>query len=86
MTRIGTRTRNRNKIIIKNKGELIKHGYKNVRKLSRKNRRLALDKAVKEYGKLTVIRKLSAIRALHFNKDRELSDKFYNDLKYVQSK
>ena len=39
-----------------------------------------------EYGKLKVMRKLGAIRALHYNKDRHLSDKFYSDLKYVQGK
>tara|TARA_B100002019_G_C20754739_1_gene350174 strand:- start:15 stop:263 length:249 start_codon:yes stop_codon:yes gene_type:complete len=76
----------RKKIIIKNKGELIKHGYKGVKKLSRKQRRIALDKAVDEYGKLKVMRKLGAIRALHYNKDRPLSDKYYSDLKYVQGK
>lgn len=76
----------RKKIIIKNKGELIKHGYKGVKKLSRKQRRIALDKAVDEYGKLKVMRKLGAIRALHYNKDRHLSDKYYSDLKYVQGK
>ena len=76
----------RKKIIIKNKGELIKHGYKGVKKLSRKQRRIALDKAVDEYGKLKVMRKLGAIRALHYNKDRSLSDKYYSDLKYVQGK
>jgi hypothetical protein len=73
-----------NIIKIKNKGELIKHGYKNVKKLSRKQRRVAIEKAVNEYGKLKVMRKLGAIRALHYNKDRTLSDKYYNDLKYVQ--
>ena len=76
----------RKKIIIKNKGELIKHGYKREKKLSRKQRRIALDKAVDEYGKLKVMRKLGAIRALHYNKDRPLSDKYYSDLKYVQGK
>ncbi len=76
----------RKKIIIKNKGELIKYGYKGVKKLSRKQRRIALDKAVDEYGKLKVMRKLGAIRALHYNKDRPLSNKYYNDLKYVQGK
>lgn len=79
------RTRkNRNIIIIKNKGDLTKYGYKNVRTLSRKKRHEALDKAVNQYGRLTVIRKLGAIRALHFNKNRDLSNKFYSDLKYVQ--
>ena len=74
----------KNIIVIKNKGDLTKYGYKNVRKLSRKKRRESLDKAVKQYGRVTVIRKLGAIRALHYNKDRPLSNKFYSDLKYVQ--
>ena len=74
----------KNIIVIKNKGDLTKYGYKNVRKLSRKKRHESLDKAVKQYGRVTVIRKLSAIRALHYNKDRQLSNKFYSDLKYVQ--
>ena len=78
------RTKKRGKIIIKNKGDLIKHGYKGVKNLSRKQRRVAVEKAVNEYGKLRVMRKLGAIRALHFNKDRNLSDKYYSDLKYVQ--
>ncbi len=71
-------------IVIKKKGELIKHGYKNVKKLSRKKRREALNKAVKEYGTTTVIRKLGAIGSLHYNKDKSLSNKFYQDQKYVQ--
>tara|TARA_B100000925_G_scaffold203351_1_gene154331 strand:+ start:43 stop:297 length:255 start_codon:yes stop_codon:yes gene_type:complete len=74
----------KNIIVIKNKGDLTKYGYKNVRKLSRKKRHESLDKAVKQYGRVTVIRKLGAIRALHYNKDRQLSNKFYSDLKYVQ--
>jgi len=77
-------SKKRGKIIIKNKGELIKHGYKDVKNLSRKQRRVAVEKAVNEYGKLKVMRKLGAIRALHFNKNRNLSDKYYSDLKYVQ--
>jgi hypothetical protein len=74
----------KNIIVIKNKGDLTKYGYKNVRKLSRKKRHESLDKAVKQYGRVTVMRKLSAVRALHYNKDRPLSNKFYSDLKYVQ--
>ena len=74
----------KNIIVIKNKGDLTKYGYKNVRKLSRKKRHESLDKAVKQYGRVTVMRKLGAIRALHYNKDRPLSNKFYSDLKYVQ--
>ena len=74
----------KNIIVIKNKGDLTKYGYKNVRKLSRKKRRESLDKAVNQYGRVTVMRKLGAIRALHYNKDRNLSNKFYSDLKYVQ--
>ena len=78
------RSKKKGIIVIKNKGDLTKYGYKNVRKLSRKNRRESLNKAVKQYGRVTVMRKLGAIRALHFNKDRPLSNKFYSDLKYVQ--
>ena len=78
------RTRNRSIIVIKNKGDLTKYGYKNVKKLSRKKRRESLDKAVKQYGRVTVMRKLGAIRALHYNKNKSLSNKFYSDLKYVQ--
>ena len=39
-------SKKRGKIIIKNKGELIKHGYKDVKNLSRKQRRVAVEKAV----------------------------------------
>ena len=41
----------KNIIVIKNKGDLTKYGYKNVRKLSRKKRHESLDKAVKQYGR-----------------------------------
>ena len=78
--------RSRSIIVIKNKGDLTKYGYKNVKKLSRKKRRESLDKAVTQYGRVTVMRKLGAIRALHFNKNKRLSNKFYRDLKYVQGK
>ena len=74
----------KNIIVIKNKGDLTKYGYKNVKKLSRKKRHESLYKAVKQWDGYCYKRKLGAIRALHYNKDRQLSNKFYSDLKYVQ--
>ena len=68
------------------KGQLIKHGYVNVKKLSLAERKKAIDKAVKEYGRLTVIRKLNILRTLHKNKNPMLSKKHGVDMKYVQTK
>ena len=55
----------------------------NVRKLDGKNGGNRVDKVVRQYGRVTVMRKLGG-EILHFNKDRPLSNKFYSDLKYVQ--
>ena len=68
------------------KGQLIKHGYVNVKKLTLAERKKAIDKAVKEYGRLTVIRKLNILRTLHKNKNPKLSKKHGVDMKYVQTK
>ena len=61
-------------------------GYVNVKKLSLAERKKAIDKAVKEYGRLTVIRKLNILRTLHKNKNPMLSKKHGVDMKYVQTK
>ena len=43
------------------KGDLAEFGYKNVATLSQKRRHLALVRAVRVYGPLSVFRKLNAV-------------------------
>jgi hypothetical protein len=43
------------------KGELSKHGYSSVMKLTKPQRHTALKKAIEEYGSLTVWRKINAV-------------------------
>jgi hypothetical protein len=66
------------------KGTLRRHGYS--AKLSTQKRRIALTKAVKAYGKNTVIRKLNAVKTLQKNKNPQVSSIFDSDMKWVQGK
>lgn len=65
-------------------GELSKFGYEHVAKLSASERHAALTKAVKEYGWLTVFRKLNAIYVLTKNTSPATSIIFLHDRNWVR--
>ena len=66
------------------KGTLGKYGYS--AKISTVKRRAALAKAVKAYGRNTVIRKLNAVKTLQKNKNPKVSSIFGSDMKWIQGK
>jgi len=65
-------------------GELSKFGYEHVVKLSASDRHAALSKAVKEYGWLTVFRKLNALYVLTKNTSPATSTLFRNDRNWIK--
>ena len=66
------------------RGALRDIGY-NVN-LSEKERQKVLDKAVKQYGGLSVFRKLNALYTLNKNRNPALARKFKKDAEYVKRK
>lgn len=65
------------------KGDLSKYGYSSVKRLTASQRHMALDKALKEYPPVTMVRKLGALANLNVNKDQAISKIFRSDQKYV---
>lgn len=68
------------------KGDLTRFGYKGVDDLSISQRHEALDKAVKKYGYLPVIKKLNAIYLLNRNTNPKVSKIFKKDQEWVSKK
>lgn len=67
-------------------GELMKHGYAKVVDMTVAARHKALDSAVKEFGSLTVWRKLNAI-AVYTKRTAPHSSKIFKaDMAYIRSK
>jgi hypothetical protein len=66
------------------KGELIKYGYQY--RLSDANRRKALEKAISQYGAVSVYRKLNAVAKLSVTSAPEASTIFSKDRNWVHSK
>jgi hypothetical protein len=67
------------------KGELSKHGYSHVAELSESKRHAALKKAVKEFGALSIGRKLNALSILTRNVNPNVSKKYKKDSEWVFS-
>ena len=65
-------------------GELSKFGYEDVVNMSTADRHAALTKAVKEYGWLTVFRKLNAVYILTKNTSPATSIIFLRDRNWVR--
>jgi hypothetical protein len=65
-------------------GELSKFGYEHVVHLSTNDRHTALTKAVKEYGSLTVFRKLNAVYVLTKYTSPATSILFLRDRNWVK--
>jgi hypothetical protein len=68
------------------RGELAKHGYSHVQKMSVSDRHEALDSAVKEFGGLGVWRKLNAVAVYTKRTAPGASRVFKEDMAYIRSK
>jgi hypothetical protein len=68
-----------------NKGTLSQFGYKDIKKMSKQERRKSLSKAVKNMKPLSVMRKLIALSTLQKNTDKKLSKTFREDANFVKS-
>ena len=66
----------RTKIVLK-KGLLGKHGYKHVKTLSKYKRHRALESAIKEFGPLSVMRKVNVLYV--FNKKNPTLRKIFKE-------
>lgn len=73
------------KIFRLNKGTLSRYGYSDVKKLSKKERKASLKRAVDDMKPLSVRRKLIALRTLNKNVDPKLAKIFDEDQKFVQN-
>jgi hypothetical protein len=67
------------------KGTLSKYGYHNIKKLSKKERRQSLKKAVSDMKPLSVMRKLIAVSTLQKNTDPKMSKIFREDADWVRN-
>ena len=67
------------------KGELAKFGYTEVKNLTEKERRKALEKAVKQFGSLSVWRKLNAIYVYTKNTNPIVSDIYNEDRIWIKN-
>jgi hypothetical protein len=68
------------------KGELAKYGYTNVLNMTVSERHKALDKAVNEFGSLSVFRKLNAV-AIYLKRTSPSSSRiFKEDMNYIRKK
>jgi hypothetical protein len=66
------------------KGELSKYGYENVVLLNIRQRRMALEKAIRQYGPLTTWRKLNAVYVYTRNTAPESSRVFKADMDWIR--
>ena len=69
-----------------NKGELSKHGYSNIKSLTKTKRHKYLNSAIKEYGSSKILKKLGAIKTYQKNKNPEVSRVLYDNMKWVRKK
>ena len=65
-------------------GELSKHGYSDLVKLTKKQREIALKKIVKDLTPLTTFRKLNALSLVNRNTNPKLSKIFMEDRDFVK--
>lgn len=64
-------------------GSLSQYGYEDIKHLSKEERHSALKKAMKEFGPISVSRKLNVLYILQRNRDPILSNKFKSDRDWV---
>jgi len=68
------------------KGELSKHGYTQIKNLSKIKRHRYLNSAVKEYGSPKILKKLGAVKTYQKNKSPEVSRILYDNMRWVRKK
>ena len=68
------------------KGELSKHGYAEVKKLGVRKRRVALGKAIDDYGAPMVLKKLGAIKTLLKRTSPDYSKIYMDNMKWMRKK
>jgi hypothetical protein len=74
------------RIPIRHNHELGKYGYEDVKHKKAPERHTALDKAVKEYGPISVERRLNALAIVTKNTHKTTSKLFERDRNYVHKK
>lgn len=72
------------KLFTLKKGELGLFGYRNVSTLSIRQRHIALNKAEKKLGTLSLFRKLNALYVVNKNKNKKLASIFLQDRDWVR--
>jgi hypothetical protein len=72
------------RIVLKRHDTLGKHGYRDVKSLSKADRQHALLGAIAEFGTTYVIRKLNVLAIYNKNKNPALSRLFRDDIQFVQ--
>ncbi len=68
------------------KGDLAKHGYSRVASMKKEARHKALEKAIGEYGSLTVWRKLNAVYVYTRRTSPSNSRIFKEDMDWIRAK
>ena len=68
------------------KGELSKHGYTQIKNLSKIKRHKYLNSAITEYGSSKILKKLGAVKTYQKNKSPEVSRILYDNMKWVRKK
>lgn len=68
------------------KNSLSRFGYEKIIDLTERQRRIALNKSVKEYGSLTVWKKLNLLYIYNKYKNRSLAKKVKEDRDYIALK
>ena len=66
-------------ILMSKNRELGRYGYKDIKKMNKKDRQKAVEKAIKAYGYVDVIRKLGAIASLQTRTDPNISKRARSD-------
>lgn len=76
------RTKTRKVIPPLKRGELSKFGYKIL--IAEGERRIALERAIEEYGYATLIRKLNALAVLNKNRNPEITRRLKRDMAFLK--
>jgi len=73
------------KIVLK-KGELGKHGYKDIKTLKVRKRHKSLNNAITEYGAPKILKKVGLLKTFQKNKSPEVSKLLMDNMKWMRKK
>ena len=73
------------KIVLK-KGELGKHGYKDIKTLKVRKRQKSLNNAITEYGAPKILKKIGLLKTFQKNKSPEVSKLLMDNMKWMRKK